>query len=222
MPATSLSALTASTSTRGRARARMVLQALGLPASGKVQIEPGDLPAIKAAGYVTVIDNRPDGEIPPNLHSSEMRRAAEALGLAFVANPVIGGQITMDNVTAQGAAIAAQLPTRSAYVRADLARAGEAAGLVGAAAQALAPIDILVNNAGIQRPQGLLEMSGAPGSESLDVRLFSEADIPWDELAFRSVSLTLRTYFEERRKGRFGVHHFSLGYRHHRDITSAS
>ena len=70
------------------------------------QIEPGDLPAIKAAGYVTVIDNRPDGEIPPNLHSSEMRRAAEALGLVFVVNPVIGGQITMDNVTAQGAAIA--------------------------------------------------------------------------------------------------------------------
>lgn len=30
-------------STRGRARARMVLQALGLPSTGKVQIEPGDL-----------------------------------------------------------------------------------------------------------------------------------------------------------------------------------
>lgn len=56
----------------------------------------------------------------------------------------------------------------------------------------------------------LLDLDFAPGSESLDVRLFSEADIPWDELAFRSVSLTLSTYFEERRKGRFGVHHFSL------------
>ncbi|MEO6594747.1 MAG: DUF669 domain-containing protein [Planctomycetota bacterium] len=30
-------------STRGRARARTILHALGLPASGKVQIEPGDL-----------------------------------------------------------------------------------------------------------------------------------------------------------------------------------
>jgi hypothetical protein len=30
-------------STRGRARARTVLQALGLPASGKVQLDPGDL-----------------------------------------------------------------------------------------------------------------------------------------------------------------------------------
>ncbi len=71
------------------------------------QIEPGDLPAIKAAGYVTVIDNRPDGEIPPHLHTAEMRAAAEALGLTFVANPVIGGALTMQNVTAQGSAIAA-------------------------------------------------------------------------------------------------------------------
>lgn len=71
------------------------------------QIEPADLPAIKAAGYVTVIDNRPDGEIPPHLHAAEMRRAAEALGLVFVANAVVGGAMTMDNVVAQREAIAA-------------------------------------------------------------------------------------------------------------------
>jgi uncharacterized protein (TIGR01244 family) len=69
------------------------------------QIEPADLVAIKAAGYVTIIDNRPDGEIPPDLQTPVMRAAAEALGLTFVANPVIGGQLTMDNVIAQGAAI---------------------------------------------------------------------------------------------------------------------
>lgn len=79
------------------------------------QIELGDLPAIKAAGYVTVIDNRPDHEIPAHLHTEEMRKAAEALGLVFVANPVIGGQITMDNVTAQGAAIAASAGPVFAY-----------------------------------------------------------------------------------------------------------
>ena len=71
------------------------------------QIEPSDLPAIKAAGYTTIIDNRPDGEIPPHLHTPEMQRAAEALGLTFVANPVIGGAMTMDNVAAQRAAIEA-------------------------------------------------------------------------------------------------------------------
>jgi hypothetical protein len=41
-------------STRGRARARMVLQALGLPASGKVQIEPGDL-----EGRTALVEIRP-------------------------------------------------------------------------------------------------------------------------------------------------------------------
>jgi hypothetical protein len=56
----------------------------------------------------------------------------------------------------------------------------------------------------------LLDLDFAPGTESLEVKLFDEADIPWDELAFRSVSLTLRTFFEERRQGHFGVHHFTL------------
>jgi uncharacterized protein (TIGR01244 family) len=79
------------------------------------QIEPGDLAAIKAAGYVTVIDNRPDGEIPPHLHTETMRLAAEALGLTFVVNPVIGGAMTMDNVTAQGAAIATSTGPVFAY-----------------------------------------------------------------------------------------------------------
>lgn len=69
------------------------------------QIDPEDLPAIKAAGYVTVIDNRPDGEILPDLHSDVMRAAAEALGLTFVANPIIGGALTEANVIAQRAAI---------------------------------------------------------------------------------------------------------------------
>ncbi|GGW21208.1 TIGR01244 family protein [Gemmobacter lanyuensis] len=70
------------------------------------QINPEDLPAIKAAGYVTVIDNRPDAEIPGHLHTETMRAAAEALGLTFVANPVIGGAITEGNVTLQREAIA--------------------------------------------------------------------------------------------------------------------
>ncbi|MBU9699375.1 TIGR01244 family phosphatase [Rhodobacteraceae bacterium HSP-20] len=71
------------------------------------QIDPADLPAIKAAGYTTIIDNRPDGEIPADLHTPVMQAAAEALGLTFVANPVIGGALTMDNVATQRAAIEA-------------------------------------------------------------------------------------------------------------------
>lgn len=69
------------------------------------QIAPEDVPAIKAAGFTTVIDNRPDAEIPPDLQTGAMQAAVEAAGLRFVVNPVIGGAITMDNVTGQRAAI---------------------------------------------------------------------------------------------------------------------
>jgi len=79
------------------------------------QIEPQDMAAIRAAGYTTIIDNRPDGEIPPHLHADPMRHAAEVAGLQFVVNPVIGGAMTMDNVTAQGAAIAAATGPVLAY-----------------------------------------------------------------------------------------------------------
>ncbi len=70
------------------------------------QIDPEDLAAIKAAGFTRIIDNRPDAEIPPSHHTETMKAAAEALGLEFVVNPVVGGAISMENVTAQGAAIA--------------------------------------------------------------------------------------------------------------------
>ena len=71
------------------------------------QIEPVDMAAIRAAGFTTVIDNRPDREIAPALHTEVMRAAAEAAGLAFVVNPIIGGAMTMDNVAAQAAAMEA-------------------------------------------------------------------------------------------------------------------
>ena len=70
------------------------------------QIEPGDLHAVKAAGYTTVINNRPDAEIPAPLQDKAMRAAAEALGLTFVTNPVISGGLTPDNVEAQREAVA--------------------------------------------------------------------------------------------------------------------
>ena len=44
------------------------------------------------------------------------------------------------------------------------------------------------------------------GQESLETMLFDEADIPWDELAFRSGIFALEKYFEDRGKNR-GVHH---------------
>ena len=52
----------------------------------------------------------------------------------------------------------------------------------------------------------LLDLDFAAGVETLEVRLFSEADIPWDRLAFRTVTATLRLFFEDRSKGLFGTH----------------
>jgi ADP-ribose pyrophosphatase YjhB (NUDIX family) len=45
-----------------------------------------------------------------------------------------------------------------------------------------------------------------PGPESLEAKLFSEADIPWGDLAFRTVERTLRHHFEDLARGSFGVH----------------
>ena len=52
----------------------------------------------------------------------------------------------------------------------------------------------------------LLDLDFSPGAESLEVRLFSEADIPWDTLAFRPVRFTLQHYFADRRTGNFQFH----------------
>ncbi len=49
----------------------------------------------------------------------------------------------------------------------------------------------------------LLDLDFSPGIESLEVKLFSEADIPWNELAFRPVRYSLQHYFAERRSGSF-------------------
>ena len=65
------------------------------------QTAPEDMEAIRAAGFATVIDNRPDGEIPPDLHAGVMAAAARAAGLRFVANPVVGGAISDANVALQ-------------------------------------------------------------------------------------------------------------------------
>jgi len=52
----------------------------------------------------------------------------------------------------------------------------------------------------------LLDLDYAPGQESLEVRLFSEAEIPWNEIAFRPVRFSLEHYFAERQSGRFSLH----------------
>lgn len=52
----------------------------------------------------------------------------------------------------------------------------------------------------------LLDLDFKPGIESLEVKLVSELEIPWDEMAFRVIHDPLKRYFEERRQGELGFH----------------
>ena len=47
----------------------------------------------------------------------------------------------------------------------------------------------------------LLDLEFNPGVETLEVRLFSEHEIPWEDIAFRTVALTLRHFFADRSAG---------------------
>ena len=51
----------------------------------------------------------------------------------------------------------------------------------------------------------LADLDFRPGVESLDVKLFKEEDIPWDQLAFPVVTQSLQCYFEDRKSGDYPV-----------------
>lgn len=108
------------------------------------QIEPQDMATLAARGFRTVINNRPDAEVPPELQSAAMRAAAEAAGLAYIDNPVVNGGLTMDMVQAQGAALAEADAPIFAYCR-----SGTRSSIVWALSQAgRQPTDALIEAAG--------------------------------------------------------------------------
>ena len=49
-----------------------------------------------------------------------------------------------------------------------------------------------------------------PGHETQEARLFAEHEIPWDELAFRTVRETLRCYFDDGKTGHFNLHQIDI------------
>ena len=69
------------------------------------QIAPEDIAALKAAGFTTLVCNRPDDEVGPEHSAAALRAAAEAAGLAWVENPVFPGSLTAENVAAQRQAV---------------------------------------------------------------------------------------------------------------------
>lgn len=56
----------------------------------------------------------------------------------------------------------------------------------------------------------LLDIDYAAGIESLEVALFTEAEIPWDEIAFPTVDITLRAFFSDAKKVRQEGSYFVL------------
>ena len=52
----------------------------------------------------------------------------------------------------------------------------------------------------------LLDLDVRPGAETLEVTLFEEKDIPWDQIAFASVRHTLKRYYDDRRNGAYKFH----------------
>jgi ADP-ribose pyrophosphatase YjhB (NUDIX family) len=68
-----------------------------------------------------------------------------------------------------------------------------------------------VNQVHIVYRARLLDLDFAPGAESLEVELFGEDQIPWGKIAFRTIELTLRHYFADRRAGQFAIHTGEIG-----------
>jgi len=81
------------------------------------QIAPADVPDIARAGFVAIVNNRPDGEEPGQPGGEDIRRAAEALGLAYHAIPVTQAGFSHPQLEAMTAALAAADGPVLAYCR---------------------------------------------------------------------------------------------------------
>ena len=57
----------------------------------------------------------------------------------------------------------------------------------------------------------LLDTHFDPGPETIEAQLFREHEIPWDQIAFRTVRETLQRYFADRERGRFELHVGDIG-----------
>ena len=81
------------------------------------QIDPADIPAIKAAGFTAIVNNRPDGEEPSQPSGDAIRAAAEDAGLAYTSIPVTHAGFSHPQVAAMIDAIAQANGPVLAYCR---------------------------------------------------------------------------------------------------------
>lgn len=63
------------------------------------QITAADVPALKEAGFTTIINNRPDAESPEQPSGGEIAAAAQAAGLAYHHIPLGREGVSPDMVT---------------------------------------------------------------------------------------------------------------------------
>jgi ADP-ribose pyrophosphatase YjhB (NUDIX family) len=52
----------------------------------------------------------------------------------------------------------------------------------------------------------LLDLNFSAGTESLEVQLFDEKDVPWESIAFATVRNTLNHYYADRKAGEYRFH----------------
>lgn len=69
------------------------------------QIDPDDMPAIAAAGYKSVMCNRPDGEEFGQPDFNEIARAAETAGIEARWVPIVSGRVSPEDLAAFNAAL---------------------------------------------------------------------------------------------------------------------
>ena len=81
------------------------------------QVNPADIPAIKAAGYTAIVNNRPDGEEPGQPSGDAIRAAAEDAGVAYTSIPVTHAGFSHPQVAAMIDAIAQANGPVLAYCR---------------------------------------------------------------------------------------------------------
>lgn len=62
------------------------------------QLLPEQMEAIKEKGFVSIINNRPDNEEANQPLQTDIQISAEASGLNYAFLPVVGGQMTQQNV----------------------------------------------------------------------------------------------------------------------------
>lgn len=70
----------------------MQIRKLTAQISVSPQILPGEMADLESAGFRSVINNRPDGEVDDQPTSARMAEAAAANGLAYRHLPVVPGQ----------------------------------------------------------------------------------------------------------------------------------